>query len=183
MASSACATRPLRPALLPDTPVAANEDTAPLDPQALRRTLGQFATGVTVITARAPGGERVGVTCNSFSSVSLSPPLVLWSLRRESRSHEAFRQATHFAVNVLGQDQQALSGHFASRLDNKFDGVAHEAGLGGAPTLPGCAALLECELECCHEGGDHVIFIGRVLRHRHHDQPPLIFHNGAYLPL
>ena len=120
------------------------------------------------------------VTCNSFSSVSLSPPLVLWSLRRESRSHEAFRQATHFAVNVLAEEQVEVSRHFASQMPDKFSMGHWVDGLGGAPVLAGAAAVFECETHKSLEAGDHRLLLGRVCAFRDHGLAALVFQGGHY---
>ena len=151
------------------------------DPRALRRALGCFATGVAVVTAARTEGEPVGVTINSFASLSLDPPLVLWSLLARSPSLGAFRGATHFVVNVLAEDQRDLSARFATPLPDKFAGVVWTPGLGGAPLLHGCAARFECANAAQAEGGDHLLFTGRVLRHSHEDREPLMFLRGQYL--
>lgn len=152
----------------------------PFSLQSLRGALGRFATGVGIITCVGPDGAPVGLTVNSFTSLSLDPPLVLWSLRRRSPSVAAFAAARHFAMNVLADTQVALSRRFASPVPDKFaDGDWH-AGLGDAPVLAGCAAVFECETEAIHEGGDHVIFIGRVRRLADLDVAPLLFQGGQY---
>jgi flavin reductase (DIM6/NTAB) family NADH-FMN oxidoreductase RutF len=149
-----------------------------------RDAVGWFATGVTVITARGADGALYGVTANSFASVSLDPPLVLWSLDKRSPSSAGFATAGNFAVNVLGQDQQGLSARFATTGPDKWRDIAHETWQTGAPILPGSLASLDCEVEAKHEGGDHVIFVGRVLRleSRRHGQP-LLFSRGSYRAL
>ncbi|WP_044870539.1 p-hydroxyphenylacetate 3-hydroxylase reductase component [Pseudomonas sp. LFM046] len=150
------------------------------DSRAFRRALGNFATGVTVVTATAPDGTRVGVTANSFNSVSLEPPLILWSIDKRSSSLAVFEQASHFAVNILAADQIDLSNQFARPRDDKFDGVAVESGIGGAPLLPDCAARFECEMHQRVEGGDHWILIGKVVRFDDFGRSPLLYHQGAY---
>ena len=150
-----------------------------IDPKVLRQALGAFATGVTIVTTAADGGD-VGLTANSFSSVSLSPPMVLWSLAKTSSNIEPFRQATHFAVHILAADQEALSGRFASKGIDKFAGVEVERGHGGIPLLYDCTARFECRTTFQYEGGDHVIFVGEVLDFRHSDRAPLVFHGGRY---
>ncbi|HMM54831.1 MAG TPA: flavin reductase family protein [Candidatus Desulfobacillus sp.] len=150
------------------------------DHRALRDALGAFATGVAVVTAVRPDGRPAGLTVNSFNTVSLDPPLVLWSLSRRSPSLAAFRQASHFAVNILSAGQQALSERFARRDSDKFAGIDWQAGLGGAPLLPGCCAVLECGNEARHDGGDHLVFIGRVERFARSEAPPLVYHRGRY---
>ena len=150
----------------------------------LRSTLGSFATGITVITARADDGEPIGLTISSFNSVSLDPPLILWSLSVNSPRLEAFRSASHYAVNVLAADQQWLSDRFAGRRNDRFAELPQQAGLGGAPLLEGCCAWFECANEAQYPGGDHVIFVGRVERFAQGEaQSPLIFHGGRYRQL
>ncbi|WP_461308308.1 p-hydroxyphenylacetate 3-hydroxylase reductase component [Albidovulum sp.] len=153
------------------------------DHQAFRRALGNFATGVTVITARAPDGRLAGVTANSFSALSLDPPLILWSNKKDSRSRAVFEAASHFAVNILASDQLELSNHFARRNPDKFAGIDWQEGLGGAPILPGCAGRFQCRTHDRLDGGDHRIFIGRVLAFDDFGRPPLCFHQGSYAML
>jgi flavin reductase (DIM6/NTAB) family NADH-FMN oxidoreductase RutF len=151
-----------------------------IDSRAFRRALGNFATGVTVISAATPGGQKVGVTANSFNSVSLEPPLVLWSIDKRSNSYEVFEQATHFAVNVLAADQIEISNQFARPSDDKFAGVLHEAGEGGAPLLADCAARFQCEKYQQVDGGDHWILIGKVVAFDDLGRSPLLYHQGVY---
>ncbi|MCZ7653181.1 MAG: flavin reductase family protein [Rhodocyclaceae bacterium] len=146
----------------------------------LRDALGAFATGVTVVTALDPDGRAIGLTVNSFNAVSLDPPLILWSLSLASPNLVAFRQASHFAVNVLAADQQAVSERFAQRNSDKFTGIEWREGLGGTPLLAGCCAVLECRNEIQHAGGDHLIFIGRIEGCSREDRAPLVFHGGHY---
>jgi flavin reductase (DIM6/NTAB) family NADH-FMN oxidoreductase RutF len=146
----------------------------------LRSALGRFTTGVTLITCLDAAGQRVGLTANSFNALSLDPPLVLWSLRQASPSLDAFSQASHFAVNVLSEAQIELSRRFASSLPDKFGAGAWNSGQGGAPVLTGAAAVFECERVSQQEAGDHVLFIGRVLRFSDAALPPLVFHAGRY---
>ena len=154
------------------------------DCRAFRDTLGRFATGVTVLTALAPGGEPIGLTISSFNSVSLDPPLILWSLSVESPSLEAFRAATHYAVNVLSTDQQEISNLFAARTGDRFAGVPLRQGANGVPLIEGCCAWFECANELQHAGGDHLIFVGRVERFSPGEAAsPLIFHGGRYREL
>jgi flavin reductase (DIM6/NTAB) family NADH-FMN oxidoreductase RutF/DNA-binding MarR family transcriptional regulator len=150
------------------------------DSRAFRRALGNFATGVTIMTATAPSGVRAGVTANSFNSVSLEPPLILWSIDKRSSSLEVFQQASHFAVNVLAADQIDLSNQFARPRDDKFEGVTFDSGIGGAPLFPDCAARFQCELHQQVDGGDHVILIGKVLAFDDLGRSPLLYHQGAY---
>ncbi|MES2263815.1 MAG: flavin reductase [Pseudomonadota bacterium] len=151
------------------------------DARQLRDVLGAFVTGVTVVTTRDQGGTAHGVTANSFSSVSLDPPLVLWSQSLTSRSYPAFRDSRHFAVNILADDQIALSNHFAKSRDDKFAGIPHRDGGGGAPVLDGVAAYLECEVVAAYPNGDHVVYIGRVERLGRSGRNALAFGGGKYL--
>jgi len=151
-----------------------------LDPRALRNSLGRYATGVAVVTAVDPDGHPIGLTVNSFAAVSLDPPLVLWSLRQSSTLMHVFEAANHFAVNVLGAWQFALSEHFAKRMPNKFENIVHAPGLGGCPLLFGALATFECSKEANVTSGDHVVFFGRVERASYRDGEPLIFSAGRY---
>jgi len=153
-----------------------------VDAQAFRGAMGCFATGITIVTAVDADGRWVGLTANSFNSVSLSPALVLWSLASRSGSMAAFRQATHYAINVLAADQQALAERFAARLSDRFAGIAHRPGLHGCPLIQGAAAVFECRSRSRHEEGDHVIFVGEVQRCTHRpDAAPLVYHQGRYV--
>ena len=151
-----------------------------LDPREYRNVLGTFTTGVTIVTATGADGIRAGVTANSFTSVSLDPPLVLWSLARTSQSLKVFDSSTHWAVHILSQEQEALSGRFARRSDDKFAGLDTRTGLGGAPLLPDCTARLQCRTAHRYDGGDHVIFVGEVLQLERSELPPLVYQSGAY---
>lgn len=154
-----------------------------LDPAELRRSLGTFSTGVTVITTVAPDGRKVGLTANSFSSVSIDPPLVLWSLSRRSPNLAVFEQCSHFAINVLASDQEEMCRRFATAgIADKFDGVACSVGLGGIPLIDGAVAQFECSAHAQHPGGDHVIFIGKVEAHRWSRRTPLLFCQGELRP-
>lgn len=149
----------------------------------LRSALGCFATGVTIVTTRE-GDRPVGVTANSFTSVSLDPPLVLVSLARTASSLPTFEQAQTFAVNVLNVDQQASAAQFASRVEDRFVGVEWEASESGSPILTGSLASFECEKYAMHDGGDHRILIGRVLRARFAPpRDPLVFYRGKFRQL
>lgn len=148
---------------------------------ALRQALGHFATGVTVMTTRTPGGEPIGVTVNSFNSVSLDPPLVLWSLARKAYSCPAFDREGHFAVHVLAADQHHLSTRFAQAGHDKFAGLTLAEGVAGVPLLADCAAVFQCQTVARHEGGDHVILLGKVLTYQCAERPPLLFHRGRYV--
>ena len=150
------------------------------DTRAFRRALGNFATGVTVVTAAAEDGRRVGVTANSFNSVSLDPALVLWSIDKRSSSHEVFEAASHFAVNVLAADQIDTSNNFARPREDRFAEIAFDAGAGGAPVLADCAARFHCEKYQQVDGGDHWIMIGKVVAFDDFGRSPLLYHQGAY---
>lgn len=172
---------------LPDSPGPAEADgghptagaALPADAAHFRRCLGMFATGVTVVTTRSGDGGFVGLTANSFSSLSLSPPLVLWSLNRGSRSLADFRAASHFAVSVLSAGQADLARRFASPQINRFAGIAVHAGMGGAPLVDGAIAWFECETRSHHEYGDHRLFIGEVKRCAWVPGEPLVFAQGT----
>ena len=152
-----------------------------------RAALGMFATGVTIVTARTADGKVVGLTANSFNSVSLAPPLVLWSLARAAGSMAVFSAGSHYAINVLAADQMPLAERFATKGADRWSGVTFDEGLGGAPLLHGAAATFECFNRSRYEEGDHVIFVGEVERcERREGAQPLIYHGGRYfteLPL
>jgi flavin reductase (DIM6/NTAB) family NADH-FMN oxidoreductase RutF len=151
----------------------------PADGRAFRHALGSFATGVTIVTTRAPDGHSCGVTANSFSSVSLDPPLILWSLSRRSRALDAFSRCSSFAVHVLRAGQIGLSNQFA-RPGDKFDGVALDYGPDGVPLLRDCLARFVCRSHRVDDGGDHVILLGQVLEFEYSDGDPLLFVQGEY---
>lgn len=153
------------------------------DSTTFRRTLGMFATGITVITAQARDGSLIGLTVNSFNSVSLDPPLIVWSLANSSTVREVLEGCEYYAVNVLAEDQEALSNLFASKAADRFAGVEWEPGLGGAPLLAGCCAAFEVRNTVRYPGGDHVIFIGQVERCDRSEREPLVFFNGRYRSL
>ncbi len=150
------------------------------DRRDFRRALGQFATGVTVITSRAIDGRRIGMTANSFSSVSMDPPLVLWSLAKEAASLPDFTGGSHFAINVLAANQHHLSRQFSTALPDRFSGVDCCEGIGGVPLLNGAIARFVCRNVKQYEGGDHLIFIGEVEHYERFDGEPLVFHSGFY---
>jgi flavin reductase (DIM6/NTAB) family NADH-FMN oxidoreductase RutF len=153
-----------------------------LDPLDLRRAFGRFATGVAVVTFRLDDGRRVGITVNSFASVSLAPPLVSWNYRLASPHLEAVLACRHFVVHVLAAEQIELSRRMAQPAADKFAGLLLQDGVGGTPRIPGSLATFECEAWKTVEAGDHVIFLGRVLRYEHTDGEPLMFFNGCYAP-
>jgi flavin reductase (DIM6/NTAB) family NADH-FMN oxidoreductase RutF len=144
----------------------------------LRDALGRFVTGVTVVTTMTGRGP-LGITANSFSSVSLHPPLVLWSPARKSRRFPAFEAASHFAVHVLADGQRALAERFSGPGEG-FAGIDYERGLGDVPLLAGCVARFECRHAAGYDGGDHLIVVGEVLRLKQDDLPPLLYYRGRY---
>ncbi len=150
------------------------------DQKEFRRTLGQFATGVTIVTTRAPDGRAVGITVNSFTSVSLNPPLVLWCLAGNSACLPVFEQAAHFAIHILSASQHALSQRFALPIPNRFEGVDTEDGKDGLPLLKGVAARLICRNVKQYDGGDHAIFLGEVEECTRYGGKPLVFYSGRY---
>lgn len=151
------------------------------DARDFRRALSQFPTGVTVITTLDQAGAPVGVTASSFNSVSIDPPLILWSIDKGAYSLDAFSSTEHFAVNVLARDQVEASNRFASRGSDKFSGIEYGAGVGGVPVLAQYAAQFECKTWAVYEGGDHLILVGEVLAYRYDDAAlPLVFARGSY---
>jgi len=155
-------------------------DSSPIDPRDFRNALGTYATGVTIITAAGTDGKPYGLTCNSFASVSLNPPLVLWSLVLYSSSLSVFQNAGHFAVNVLGASQQALANRFAKSSEDKFVGVEWTPGVGNAPLLKDSVANFQCRAVNRYYGGDHVIFLGAVEAYAYNRNEPLLFARGGY---
>ncbi len=151
-----------------------------IDSRQLRHALGAFATGVTIVTTRDTAGHDIGLTVNSFSSVSLDPPMVLWSLSRHAHSLAAFLSVEHFAVHILAADQEPLSNLFAQTGADKFAGLSPGRGHGGVPLLDGCSARFECRTAFRHAGGDHEIFVGEVITFEHFDRAPLVFQRGRY---
>ncbi len=146
-----------------------------------RAALGMFATGVTIVTARTPSGDLVGLTANSFNSVSLSPPLVLWSLARAASTLEAFSTGSHYAVHILAADQKDLAQQFASKGIDRWQGVNYQLSPSGVPLLSSCAASFECFNRSRYEEGDHVIFVGEVERCTvQSGATPLLFHGGKF---
>ncbi|MCE9569280.1 MAG: flavin reductase family protein [Rhodocyclales bacterium] len=153
------------------------------DRRTFRNALGEFATGVTVVTAHGADGRAVGVTINSFASVSLEPALVLWSLGRESSTLAAFESCSHYAINVLAADQVDFSQRFSQSNRDDLANIDISIGTGGAPILPGCCAWFECRNEMRYPGGDHLIFVGLVEGFHRQDKLPLVFHRGRYREL
>ena len=151
------------------------------DRREFRRALSQFATGVAVVTARGDAGAAIGMTMSSFNSVSLDPPLVLFSVARSANSLPSMLAAKGYAVNILSRRQEALSNQFAKSLGNKWSDVAHSPGHAESPLIHGALAHFECDPYANHDGGDHVIFIGRVVRFKaQEDGEPLVFFRGKY---
>ena len=164
---------------LPPSPVPILEES--FSPREFRDALGQFATGVTIITARSAQGHPVGTTVSSFNAVSLTPPLVLWSLSRQAGSMEVFATGVRYAIHVLAADQQALAERFATRGIDRWAGVAHHPGLDGTPLIEGAAATFECFSRSQYPEGDHVIFVGEVERCSHRaGVRPLLYHGGHF---
>jgi len=154
-----------------------------IDSREFRQTLGRFPTGVTIITCLNENGEPVGMTASSFNSVSLDPPLVLWSIDKRAYSLQAFTNASHYAIHVLGEHQQDLSNQFARQGADKFSGVALAEGLAGVPLLTDYCARFQCRNLHQYEGGDHIILVGQVLDFSATEQSPLLFHRGRYARL
>lgn len=145
-----------------------------------RAALGTFATGVTIVTTLSETGKPIGVTASSFNSVSLDPPLVLWSLAKSSQSIDAFCKSGHFSIHVLSATQEGLSNNFARSGEEKFAGVNWQPGVLGSPVLENYAALFQCKMMHEYEGGDHVILVGEVIEFDRKDHAPLLFHGGRY---
>src|SRR4051812_16264005 len=164
----------------PDPATELASGSSAIDPRDFRNALGSYATGVTIITAADADGKPVGLTCNSFTSVSLNPPLVLWSLVIFSQSMGVFQNASHFAVNVLGASQQELATKFALSSADKFAGVKCRPGLGNAPLLADSVANFQCRTADRYYGGDHVIFLGAVEAYSYNREAPLLFARGGY---
>jgi len=157
------------------------------DQREYRNALGTFTTGVTIVTASGKNihdgddiEKFVGITANSFNSVSLDPPLVLWSLAKSSSSAPVFETAEYWAVHILSHDQEALANRFAKRGVAKFAGLEIEKGLGGAPLLPACTTRMQCKTAYRYDGGDHIIMVGEVMHFDHSDIPPLVYQRGNY---
>ena len=154
---------------------------AAIDPLELRRCLGSFVTGVTVITVLDDEGRPIGMTANSFNSVSLDPPLIVWSLRTNASTFGVYSRAKRFVVNILAEDQVDISNRFARSGPDRFDGVATTPGIAGVPLIDGCAAVFECSTEATYPGGDHLLFLGRVERIASSVSKPLAFGAGKYM--
>jgi flavin reductase (DIM6/NTAB) family NADH-FMN oxidoreductase RutF len=150
------------------------------DRRLFRHALGSFSTGVAIVTTLSDAGEKVGLTINSFTSLSLDPPLVLWCLAGGSESAGLFRPSRQFTVNILAKDQRPLGEIFASNSNDRFRDVALAGDPGDAPIIGGCVAWFECRVEDIFEGGDHLIITGRVRRFSCREGAPLLFHKGEY---
>ncbi|QOZ33001.1 flavin reductase family protein [Bradyrhizobium sp. CCBAU 53421] len=164
----------------PDPASELASDGSTIDPRDFRSALGTFATGVTIVTAMSAEGRPYGITCNSFASVSLNPPLVLWSLGMFSQGLPIFQNASHFTVNVLDMSQQTLATQFARSSGDKFAGVSWKPGLGNAPVLDGVVANFQCRAANRYYGGDHVIFLGAVEAYAYNRNNPLLFARGGF---
>ncbi len=164
-----------------DTLAPASTPAPAIDPTDLRRCLGSFVTGVTVITVLDDEGTPIGMTANSFNSVSLDPPLIVWSLRMNARSFPVYSKAKRFVVNILSEEQIDVSNHFAKSGPDRFKGIATTPGIDGVPLIDGCAAYLECRTEAIYPGGDHLLFLGRVERIVGSARKPLAFGAGKYM--
>jgi flavin reductase (DIM6/NTAB) family NADH-FMN oxidoreductase RutF/DNA-binding MarR family transcriptional regulator len=158
-----------------------SNNVAAFDPRDFRRALGQFPTGVTIITAKDDQGEPIGVTASSFNTVSMDPPLVLWSVDKGAFSASIMENAEHFGVNVLAKSQIEMSNRFAGRGEDKFAGVEYTENQHGLPLFNDCAAQFECKTWNVYDGGDHLIIVGEVLNYRHDEGlAPLVFACGSY---
>ena len=157
----------------------------PFDDRELRNAFGCFATGVTIITTLDRSGEKIGITANSFTSLSLDPPLVLFCVADKINSFEAFESCRHFNVNVLHEEQVDLSNNFARSADDKWDGIAHGSGTNGCPLFEDALATLECTKHAMYEGGDHLIIVGRVtdISYDRNGGRPLLYFQGDYARL
>lgn len=155
----------------------------PIEKNELRRVMGHFATGVTVITSLRASGELHGLTANAFSSVSLVPPLLLVCVDKKAESYPCFEESKVFTVNILSAEQEALSRKFAVSGGNKFEGVSYRIGANGAPILDGSIAYLECKLSGSMDAGDHTVYLGEIEQAETHEAKPLLFFRGGYREL
>ncbi|MBL4783284.1 MAG: flavin reductase family protein [Porticoccaceae bacterium] len=151
-----------------------------LDAREFRDSLGAFATGITVVTATSADGKKVGCTANSFSSVSLDPPLVLWSIAKNANSFDAFNEAKDFAIHILHEGQEDISRLFSTKEADKFGQADHSEGRASVPVLNDYSVRFECSTEYLYEGGDHIIIVGRVHEMDNADKEPLGFYKGQY---
>jgi flavin reductase (DIM6/NTAB) family NADH-FMN oxidoreductase RutF len=148
-----------------------------------RKVLSSYPTGVAIVTCRDGAGQPAALTINSFASLSLTPPLVLWSIEKNSDQFDAFAQATHYAVNILAEGHGELARHFATHRGDKFDGIDHYHGIQKLPLLPDCCASLQCRIVDRVEAGDHIVMIGEVIEMDKGNASPLVFHQGQYRAL
>jgi flavin reductase (DIM6/NTAB) family NADH-FMN oxidoreductase RutF len=172
-------------ASMPDSNVSARSwGRTDMEARTLRDMLGSYPTGVAIVTTRSPHGKPVGLTINSFASLSLSPPLVLWSLVSNSSNLEVFRHCSHFVINILAHDQETLAKQFAtSALPDKFQGVNIEETPEGFPAIADALTTLVCANDHCREVGDHLLLVGKVVRSSHKPDKPLVFHGGKFKAL
>jgi flavin reductase (DIM6/NTAB) family NADH-FMN oxidoreductase RutF len=152
----------------------------PIDKNELRRIMGHFATGVTIVTTMSKEGQAFGLTANAFTSVSLEPPLLLISVDKKAESYPHLEDSKVFTVNVLADDQESLSRKFAVSGGDKFDGVAYRTGANGAAILDGALAFIECKVYATYEGGDHTLYLGLVEEAQTREGKPLLFYRGGY---
>jgi flavin reductase (DIM6/NTAB) family NADH-FMN oxidoreductase RutF len=157
--------------------------TSPLETREFRDALGAFSTGITIVTALGPRGEKVGMTVNSFSSVSLEPALILWSIDRNASCYSEFIACNHYAVHILSAEQKTLSNLFSSRDNDQFSGLVCDKGIADLPLLPDYSACFQCAAEHQYDGGDHVILVGRVLAFCDRGAAPLLYYRGGYASL
>ena len=151
-----------------------------IDQRSFRDALGQFATGVTVVTTQTKDGQPKGLTVNSYNSLSLDPPMILWSLWKDTPAATAFLECEHFAVNILSAEQKHFSDLFSSSIGDRFAGIELSEGASGVPLLPSCIAYFECHRAACHDGGDHHIVVGKVDHFHFSGGQPLVFFGGRY---
>ncbi len=151
-----------------------------LEPRSLRQLLGQYATGITVVTALDVNQRKIGMTANSFTSVSLDPPLILWNIAKSATHFEDFRQAEYFAINILNEDQYLESNHFSKSADDKFEGLDDVDEYMGIPILNKSLTTFVCRQYELHEAGDYYIIVGQIEACRNQMGNPLVFHNGQY---
>ena len=156
-----------------------------IDQREYRNAVGCFATGVTIVTTLDIDGDRIGITANSFTSLSLNPPLVLFCVDAKISSFEAFESCRHFNINVLTEDQMDMSNNFARSNEDKWDGVEHGSGENGCPVFDESVAVLECDKHAMYEGGDHLIMVGQVTKmiYQAGDCRPLLYYKGSYANL
>jgi flavin reductase (DIM6/NTAB) family NADH-FMN oxidoreductase RutF len=148
-----------------------------------KAALGRFASGVTVVTTKDANGKLHGLTVSAFSSVSMNPPLILVCILKTTGSHSSFEESKAFVVNILDESQQQISNHFASHLDDKFCGQHYQLNENGLPVLANCLASLECNLKHSYDGGDHTIFVGKIIRAKSNLGKPLVYSQGNYRKL